>query len=319
MQLGRELLYLSNADIEGMNLPSSDIVDAVEQMFGAKARGEATMKPKTGLHAADGTVFLGSAGVLGEPAQAGIKWVGVAANDGTGLPHIAGTILLSDNHTGMPLAVMDARWITGMRTAAITAVAARRMASADSSNIAFVACGLQARMHLEMLRHDFPLRNVRAFSRRLSTAHSFCEHARETGFTAQAFDSAYDAMAEADIVITTTPVVPRTAAFLDCGRTAAGAFIAMVDLGVSWKPETFGALDLIVTDDRSQADSENLANPELYRGEVADLVAGRIEGRGARTDRTALIFAGIGLADVAAAARVYERARERSIGRILPV
>ena len=149
MQLGRELLYLSNADIEGMNLPPSDIVDAVEQMFGAKARGEATMKPKTGLYAAGGTVFLGSAGVLGEPAQAGIKWVGVADNDGTGLPHIAGTILLSDNHTGMPLAVMDARWITGMRTAAITAVAARRMASASS-------CSSRARAGCPALRSSSP-------------------------------------------------------------------------------------------------------------------------------------------------------------------
>ncbi|MCB9945240.1 MAG: ornithine cyclodeaminase family protein [Geminicoccaceae bacterium] len=319
MQPGKELLYLSSADIESLAIPPSDIVEAVEAMFEAKARGAATMKPKMGLHSGNGTAFLASAGVLEHPAQAGIKWVGVADNAGTGLPHIAGTIVLSDNRTGMPLAVMDARWITGARTAAITAVAARHLARPDSRSIGFIACGLQARTHLDTLRRIFPIGRIQTCSRRLETAERFAAEAREQGLEAAAFADPHDAMAGMDIVVTTTPVVPRTPAFLDCDRTAGHAFLAMVDLGISWKPGTFDALDLIITDDSSQAATEQLAKPELYRGEIADLVAGRLAGEEMHSGRTALIFAGIGLADAAAAARVFQRATERGVGMVLPV
>ena len=77
--------------------------------------------------------------------------------------------------------------------------------------------------------------------------------------------------------------------------------------------------DLIITDDSSQAATEQLAKPELYRGEIADLVAGRLAGEEMHSGRTALIFAGIGLADAAAAARVFQRATERGVGMVLPV
>ena len=319
MKLGEQLLYLCDADIESLDIDPGVIVEAVERMFGAKAEGAASMKPKIGLHAADGTIFLGSAGVLGSPAYAGIKWVGVADTVSTGLPHIAGTIVLSDNRTGMPLSVMDARWITGWRTAAITAVAAKKMARPDSATVAFIACGLQARTHLELLRKLFPIERVQAYSRRLATAEGFAAEARGRGFDAVAMESPEAAVRGADIVVTTTPVVPRTEPFLDAEWLAPGSFAAMVDLGLSWISRSLLALDIVVTDDHSQAGSESLAYPGEYAGEIADLVSGKITGRSDEEQRAALVFAGIGLADVAAAACVYEAACERGIGRLLPI
>ena len=317
MKLGKELLYLSDADIRALDIAPGEVVTAIERMFAAKADGSAVMKPKLGLHAPSGTVFLGSAGVLSEPAVAGIKWVGVADSGDSTLPHIAGTILLSDNATGMPLAVMDARWITGWRTAAITAVAAKHLARADSATIAFVACGLQARTNLACLRTLFPLQRVKAVSRRLPSAEALAREVRESGLEAEAFDDPRAALDGADIVVTSTPVVPRTEPFLDAAWLASGSFTAMVDLGISWVSESLRGLDLVVTDDQSQAESEQLAYPEPYAGEVADLVAGSVTGRRDMSARTGLVFAGIGLADVAAAALVHERALARGAGRTL--
>ncbi|MEE8144760.1 MAG: ornithine cyclodeaminase family protein [Kiloniellales bacterium] len=319
MRLGRDILYLSNADIEACALSLAEVEQAVEAMFAAKAAGTALMKPKLALQAPNRALFLASPGVMDEPSYAGVKWVGVAGNQERGLPHIAGLIVLNDAATGMPVSAMDARWVTDVRTAAITAVTARRLARPDSASIGFVACGRQARAQLAALRPHFPIARVRAFSRRLTTAEAFADEVRAQGMEAEAVEDPRAALADMDIVITSTPVVPRTEPFLDAAWLAPGSFTGMVDLGLSWISETLPGLDQVVTDDIAQAGSENLAYPKPYDGEVADLVAGRLAGRPSPEARTALVFAGVGLADVAVGAAVYERAAEKGIGRVLPL
>ena len=82
------------------------------------------------------------------------------------------------------------------------------------------------------------------------------------------------------------------------------------------------ALFAAIIDDemaKIRAGAESLAYPEPYAGEVADLVTGGLRGRETADERTALVFAGLGLADVAVAAAVYQRAVERGIGRVLPL
>jgi ornithine cyclodeaminase/alanine dehydrogenase len=319
MTLGQDILYLSNADVVACGLGLADVELAVEAMFASKAEGRTVMKPKLALHAPDQALFLASPGVMDQPPYAGLKWVGVAGNEARGLPHIAGLILLSDAESGMPVAVMDARWITGVRTAAITAVAARRLARRDSATIGFVACGLQARAHLAALRPHFPLSLVRAYSRRLTTAKAFAEEVRAEGLDAEAVMDPRDAVAEMDIVVTSTPVVPRTEPLLDAAWLEPGSFASLVDLGFSWVSDTLTELDRVVTDDQAQAGTEGLAYKEPYDGEVADLVAGRLAARQSAEERTALIFAGLGLADVAVAGAVYKKAVSAGVGQTLPL
>lgn len=319
MKLGREIRYLSSRDVEACALGLDEVEAAVEAMFLAKADGSAVMRPKLALHAPDRPLFLASAGMMTAPPYAGVKWVGVAGNEDRGLPHIAGTILLNDVATGMPVAVMDARWITGVRTAAITAVAARHLARPDSASVGFVACGLQARAHLAALRRHFPLSHLRAYSRRLSTAQAFAEEASAEGLEAVAVEDPREALADMDIVITSTPAVPRTEPFLDAAWLAPGSFTGMVDMGLSWITKTLSGLDRVVTDDIAQAGTERLNYPEPYDAEVADLVSGKAQGRQSPDERTAIVFAGVGLADVAVGVAIYERARERSLGTVLPL
>jgi ornithine cyclodeaminase/alanine dehydrogenase len=318
MTLGRDILYLSDHDIRATGLSLTAVEAAVEAVFAAKAAGRTVMKPKLSLRTAGGTCFLASAGVLDTPAYGGVKWVGVADAAASGLPHIAGTMLLNDTATGMPVAILDARWITEVRTAAITVIAARHLARRESTRIGFVACGLQARAHLAALRLHFPLATLRAYSRRLSTAKAFVEEACAQGLEAVAVADPRAAVAGMDIVITSTPLVPHTDPFLDAAWLEAGSFASMVDLGRSWISESLPALDRVVTDDIDQAGTEKLAYPKPYDGEIASLADGSLAGRESPQERTALVFAGLGLADVAVAAALYERARETGVGRELP-
>ncbi len=122
-----------------------------------------------------------------------------------------------------------------------------------------------------------------------------------------------------DIVISSTLAVPRTEPFPDAAWLGTGSFTGMVDMGLPWITDTLRGLDRVVTDDIAQARTERLNYPGPYNGEVADLVAGRLTGRQSPEARTALVFAGVRLADVAVGGAIYERAAEKGLGRVLPL
>lgn len=117
--------------------------------------------------------------------------------------------------------------------------------------------------------------------------------------------------------------VPHTspdAQFLDAGEVSPGTFVSMVDLGFGWRRETLMHFDRVLTDNLEQSGprgTERLNFEGDYAGDLADIVSGRIPGRRSPEERTALVFAGTGLVDAAAAAVVFEKAVERGLGTLL--
>src|SRR5687767_1851901 len=111
------LLYLSRADVESVGLSMAEIIDALEEMFRAKGRGEVEMPPKPGIHPLPDAFIHAMPAYLPQLGAAGLKWVsGYPQNQKRGLPYIHGLLVLNDPDTGVPLAVMDCTWITAMRT-----------------------------------------------------------------------------------------------------------------------------------------------------------------------------------------------------------
>src|SRR5512143_1234464 len=130
-----EFLYLSKDDVVSAGLTMAEIVGTVERAFVEMGNGRVEMPPKPGIHPGQGGDNFIHAMPAYIPAMksAGIKWVsGYPVNQAKGLPYITGLLILNDPETGLPKAVMDCTWITAMRTAAATAVAARRLARPES-------------------------------------------------------------------------------------------------------------------------------------------------------------------------------------------
>jgi ornithine cyclodeaminase/alanine dehydrogenase len=174
MKLGHDMLFLSNADIAGVGVRPEVLAQSIDEMLRAKAAGDAVTKPKLGIYPKPGTFFQAMAGVLADPPYAAVKWTGVVHdNDKRSLPHVSPLILLNDRATGLPLALLDGKWITTHRTAALTAVGAKYLARKDSESMGFIACGVQARSHLAAFRASFPVKRVVAYSRRRATADAF--------------------------------------------------------------------------------------------------------------------------------------------------
>ena len=122
-------------------------------------------------------------GALSHPPLAMHKWVGLSdANAARDLPHLGSLVVLSDLASGMPLAVIDGTWITAARTAAVSTVAARRLARPDSKRIGFVGSGVQATGHLAALRWRlFPVAEVAVFSRAHDSARRLRRRRRGPG------------------------------------------------------------------------------------------------------------------------------------------
>jgi len=322
-RIGQEVLYLSRDDVAAIGMTASEMNDAVAAVFLAKAQGRAWMPPKLAVFRPDGASFRAKGGIVAKPDYGALKWFGYfPGNERAGRPDFVPLILLNEGDTGMPVAIMDGVVVSAQRTASLTAVAARSMARRESSSVAFIACGSQARSNLAALQAEFPLKRIVAYSRRVATAQAFADEAEARGLAVAVATDPNAAISGVDIVVSSVPHAAVGGAFLDARRLAPGTFVSMVDLGYSWIAETFGSLDRVFTDDIAESGpggSEKLGYPGAYAGDIADLVAGKIAGRLSTGERNALVFAGAGLADVAAAVAVYERAIARGIGRILPL
>lgn len=321
IRLGKEMLYLSRADVERCAITAGDMNAAIEAMFAAKAAGTAVTKPKLAFFQPGGRSFRAKAGVMEAPPYAAIKWFGYyAGNAARGVPDFLPLMIVNETETGMPVCVMDGAWLSGMRTASFSAVAAKHLARKEAASIGFVACGAQARMNLATLSVEFPITRVVCHSRRTETAEAFAAEARAKGFEAHVARNPREAVEGQDIVVTSVPHMAVGDLKLDAAWLSPGSYAAMVDLGYSWDAKSIEALDHVSTDDHEQSapgGPERLNYDKPYDSEIAELVAGKKTGRRNARERTALIFSGIGLGDAAAGALIYERAVEKGIGQVL--
>lgn len=321
-----EILYLSAADVAGLELSAPMVAAAVELMFRLKSLGRALMKPKISLNPGPHSVVEALIGADTESQSAAVKWVSVSTeNAHVGLPGVQALIVLSETRNGRARAIMNASWITGARTAGCTAVAARYLASPASSSAGFVGAGAQARTHLEALRFAFPsLHRIAVYTRSASSADDFIAFARARGIDGRRIDDPREAVEGHDIVVTTVPPAADLKPFIDPRWLSPGTFVSAVDLGRSWMPEHWPAtFDVIATDDRAQSEDRARSGKMLDSGrfdaELGDLALGRHPGRSEGGQRTAFVFAGTALADLAVARLVVEEALKRGLGTLLPV
>ncbi len=317
------LLYLSRGDVRSLAISPREVREAVLQAFRDHAAGLNRSLPKSALMLGQGNGF--QAMVAASPALGigMVKWVAMATPaPGSMLPTVSSLIGVNDCTTGLPLAMMDGDEITLIRTAAISAAAASRLAPPAPQTIGFVGCGLQAHAHLAAFRDLYPgLTTALMLSRSRSSAENLAGAARAAGLGAEVLDDAGALLARSDIVISMVPAAAGLEPFLDARRMKASAFAAAVDTGRSWQPETLPAFDLLVTDslEQSRAPYGADGNPVTTASFQHDLIelSGKPRPDGPAS-RSLFAFRGVALADLAMAHLVVTKARAQGLGTMLP-
>ena len=298
-------IFLNEQQV-GQHLRMADLIPVMETALIDFSAGRVTQPVRSIVHVdvAAATGFLGLMPAL-TPDGLGLKAVTFyPSNVERGIPTHMATIFLVDSETGTPLAIMDGRLITEMRTAAVSAAATKLLAAPGSKILAILGSGVQARSHAEALRLVRNFEEIRVWSPTREHAKQFAE---EIGATAV---SAEEAACGADVVVTVTnsktPVLKGSWLKPGCHVNAIGA------CRPDWRELDDDAMtNVVFVDSREGAMKESgdviLSGAKIY-AELGEALAGKIPARSNETT----IFKSLGMAveDIAAAMLVYRAVTE---------
>jgi thiomorpholine-carboxylate dehydrogenase len=299
------VMFLDEARIAEL-LSWEALIPAMENALADFSRGQVLQPVRNMLTIEEGKRYLGIMPAVARDAM-GLKLVSFyPGNAGTGVPTHLAMILLFRSDTGEPLAVMDGRLITEMRTAAVSAAATKRLAPPDSRVLALVGSGVQAGAHLAALNHLHRYDEVRVWSRTPEHAARF---AAEHGVVATDLETA---VRGADVIVTATNSL---APIVKGEWLKPGAHVNAVGAPrPNWRELDDAVMgNTVIVDSREAALKEAgdviLSEAQIY-AELGEIFAGlKPAPRGATT-----IFKSVGLAieDVATAQLVYARASRGS-------
>jgi len=287
----------------GRLLRMEEVIPAMERALADFSSGKVVQPTRVMVPVAEHQGFLGLMPAYTGTAL-GTKLVAFYPHN-TEVPTHHATILLFKPETGEPLATMDGRLITEVRTAAVSAMATERLARSDASMLAIIGSGVQARSHLEALRLVRGFREVRVWSP--SRAQAFAE---EHGVRAAA--SAEEAVQGADVVVTatTSPTPVLFGEWLSPGVHVNAVGAPRPD----WREldDEVLARAQVYVDSREAAQKESgdvIAAGRIF-AEIGEVVSGAKPGR--RSDEEVTLFKSLGLAveDVATAELVHSKARK---------
>lgn len=307
-------------------LPMTELIDAMEGALAEFSAGRVTQPLRTVLEVGEQKAFFGVMPAYVPSQQAlGTKLVTVFGSNTTrGLPSHLATILLLDSETGALQAIMDGRYITEARTAAVSAVSVRHLARPETSRLAILGAGVQARSHLEAISCVRPISEVRVWSRTAPSAERFAAEMQPHTLAPIRAMSAEEAVRNADIIVLVT-ASPEPVVFERW--VSDGAHICAVGAcrptQREMDPLLVGRSDLYV-DSREGALAEagdivlairdGAIGGDHIRAELGEVVGGTAAGR-ADTSRVT-IFKSLGMAveDVVAAQLAYSKARTAGLG-----
>ena len=325
------ILVLSGDDVRDL-LPMADCIEAVEDALRVLGRGHAVQPLRSLLRLGDDKGILGvMPAELDTPSVSGIKVITVfAGNHARGLDSHQGVVVLFGAEDGRPVALLDAASITAIRTAAASAVATRALARENAQTLALLGTGVQAATHLDAMLAVRPIRSVRVWGRNAEKAARFASaQAERTGLEIDARADVRQAVRDAEIVCTLTaaqePILAGEWLAPGCHVNAVGSCTPHsreVDGDLVARAKVYTdrresaereAGDLILAEAEGTIDSGHLI------GELGELLLGQIPGRSDDNDITLFESLGIGIFDLAAGHRVWQRAREAGRGQSAPL
>ncbi len=317
-------LLLTRGDLSRL-LDYDAVIHAVSAAFAAYSSGRTVTPLRVGVEP-PGTngVLLAMPCAVAEPSALGAKLVSVFRdNPSRGLPTVTSLYVLSDYATGAPLAVMDGGYLTGIRTAAGSAVATRALAREDAHSLGVFGTGVQARFHVETIRRVRALEQVLVCGTSGEKSDDFARWVTDTtGLSARSAPA--EDVSAADIVAacttSTTPVVHEVrdgahlnavGAFTPSTRELSSGVIARARVYVDTRAGAFSeAGDLLLAQNETRFTLDDVV------GEVGEVVLGKAPGRQSASDVTVYKSVGAAFLDAATAQLAFQQAGHQAAGPV---
>ncbi|TPL91544.1 ectoine utilization protein EutC [Mesorhizobium sp. B2-3-12] len=324
------MTILTEAELREIVTLDLDAVACVENAFRALATLPVAMPPILRLDIPEhrGEVDVKTAYVPGIDGFAIKISPGFFDNPKLGLPSVNGMMVLLSAKTGLVEALLlDNGYLTDVRTAAAGAVAAKHLSRPDASVAAIFGAGVQASLQLEALKLVRPITQARIWARDAAKAEVAAAALRERlGIDVRAVSDAANAIAGADIIVTTTP---STEPLIKAGFVSAGQHITAMGSDAEHKNEIAPAIlrmaDLYVADSAKQTRRLGELRHAIAAGvmaadgevvELGQIIAGQKHGRCSASDITIADLTGTGVQDTAIATLARDRALAANAGTI---
>jgi len=318
-------LILTSKDVAGL-VDVKSAIGAVEEAFCEYGLGRARMPPKIYL---DLPEFAGDFRAMPSYVRkfklCTLKWVNAHPDNAVfGLPAVMAILIVSDPKTGFPLAIMDGTLATSLRTGAGGAVAAKYLARKNSSVVALVGCGVQARAQLVALREIFKIKEIRVWGHQRVLATRFIRAMKKSGEAMTAAANIQECVEGADIVVTTTP---SRKPIVQSSWIKDGTHINAIGADAPGKEELDPKIlkrARVVVDDPEQASHSGEINVPVTKGifkpkdiyaTLGEVVAGKKKGRASPSQVSVFDSTGLAIQDTAIASIIYKAAVKRKLGK----
>ena len=328
-----QFVYLDQQDvIDAGVLDMSKAMERLEVALSLMERREVVDPPKSVLRwsedpdqeAVRGRVNFLAAYIGGDIDALGMKWIGsFPTNREKGLPRASALIILNDPTTGFPIALLEGSLISAVRTGAITGIAAKYLARADTSSVGIIGTGVQSRTQLLALCAVLgDIQEVRVWNRTRERAEQFAAQMSDrTGKRITVVDSAEMAVRGTDLaLVATTAQEP-----LMLGAWLAPGMLSVQFSGHECDFDTVLRAQKIVCDDWETVKHRGITTPAVMHklgkledsrihANLGEIVTGQKAGRENRDEHIHFAAIGLGVSDVALASLVLENAVARGLG-----
>jgi len=301
-------------------LPMNECIEVMEKTFRSLAAGECLQPLRNVMRLPAGNGVMGMMpGYAGKLDVMGIKVITVFhANSEMGLPSHQGIVMLFDAKHGQPLMLFDALEGTAIRTAAASAVATKLLSRENSSTLAIIGSGEQAKRHIEAILLVRKIKQINIWSRKENNATTLAEKISvQYKIAVNTCKSIQEALEDADIICTVTssrePVIKAEWIKLGTHVNAVGSSVPMareLDTATIVRSKLFTdryeslfneAGDFLIPK------KEGAVTDDHVQAEIGEVLSGLKKGR--ENDEEITVFKSLGIAaeDIFSAFHIYKK------------
>lgn len=320
-----KFLYLTRSDVENCNIELERSLEISEKTYSEHARGNYEMPPKPGVHPSTcpGAFHHAMPAYLPGIHAVGIKWVAVYGHNPNkhGINSTSALMILNDEETGYPIAVMEAGLITAIRTANASGISAKYLAKKSSEVIGLVGCGEQGRFSIRALLHVMPaIKEIKLFDlypQMIERLIQFVDAPKSIKFTV--CNSAESTIVGSDVILTTAPI-PHKNPMYDTAWVKEGALVLPVHCN-GWKLDFLKSASKFIVDDWKQYHSYMFGPDKYYTedlqapyAQIGEIINGTKAGRERDNEIIVNSNLGIALQDISLGFEVLKIAEEMGLG-----
>ena len=329
LDIGQELLYLSLQDVKDTGTTVGEIVEATEKAMIAYSTGKVEMPAKIGLHPQPDSLMHAMPCYIPDEYACGIKWGSNFPTNNIRFPEITPTncqIIYNDAESGLPLAIMDATWITEVRTPATALVGIKYGANKGAKTFGMIGCGIQGRANVSMVELALSeLETIYIYDIIEAAMDRLIGECQPSVKAKIVKAKDYEEVArKAEVITSALPIAHKPDPHVKDEWINKGQTLITLDCHTVYEDAVFKRADKYYLD--SKAQHELLVGYGYYpyglpkiTGETGAMAAGAVPGRESPDELVIVNNVGMAVEDMMVARIVFDRAIEKGLGVKLPL